>query len=115
MFNYIFSFILGGLITTSIIAFENSGHPLISRLAALFPVFTWLSYLFIGKLQGPKEVALHSKFVLLGTIFCWIPYMLIIIYLSPKIGATKTIILAILSFIVLAIIYIYIIKTFKLF
>lgn len=103
---YIFSFILGGLITTAIIYFEVSGFPLLSRLAALFPIFTWLSYLFIGKLSGAQEVSRHSLFVLLGTIFAWIPYMLTIYFLAPKIGSAKAIIVAIALFLILALIFI---------
>ena len=66
MFQYIFTFIVGGIITTSIVYFESGGFPLLSRLAALVPVFTWLSYLFIGEISGPKEVSSHALFVLLG-------------------------------------------------
>ncbi len=103
---YFFSFLIGGLITLAIVYFEASGQPLISRLAALFPVFTWLSYLFIGKLSGPEAVSKHSLFVLLGTIICWIPYMLAIWYLAPKIGSTKAIISGVVIFLVLALIFV---------
>lgn len=103
---YIFTFILGGLITTLIVYFEASGFPLLPRLAALFPVFTWLSYLFIGKLAGAQEVSKHSLFVLLGTVVAWMPYMLTIYFLAPRIGSTKAIILAIAVFLVLAFIFV---------
>jgi len=39
-----------------------------SRLAALFPVFTWLSYLFIGRSQGGEAVSSQALFVLLGRL-----------------------------------------------
>ncbi len=107
---YLYSFIVGGLITTAIVFFEASGFPLLSRLAALFPVFTWMSYLFIGQLKGAKEVSSHSLFVLLGTIVAWIPYMLTIYYLAPRIGATKAILVGIGVFLVLALVYIYFYK-----
>lgn len=103
---YIFSFILGGLITTAIVYLELSGFPLLSRLATLFPIFTWLSYLFLGKLAGGQEVSRHSLFVLLGTLVAWVPYMLIIHFLAPKIGSLKAIILAIIVFLILAFIFI---------
>ena len=98
---YIFAFLVGGLITVAITYFETSGFPLLSRLAALFPVFTWLSYLFIGKLSGPDAVSRHSLFVLLGTIAAWIPYMFTIYYFAPKIGSTRAILLGILVFFVI--------------
>jgi uncharacterized membrane protein (GlpM family) len=106
MFKNIFIFFLGGSITLAITYFENAGFPLLSRLAALFPVFTWLSYLFIGQSQGPKEVSSHSLYVLLGTLFTWAPYMLVIHFLSPRLGVTRSILVAMAVFLVLAVIFI---------
>lgn len=110
MLEYILSFLAGGTITTLIIYFENSGYPLLSRLAALFPVFTWLSYLFIGKLAGAQEVARHSLFVLLGTLCAWVPYMLTIYFFAPRMGVPKAIGLGILVFVALASVFIYFYK-----
>jgi uncharacterized membrane protein (GlpM family) len=110
MLYYIFIFAVGGLITLAITYFETSGFPLLSRLAALFPVFTWISYLFIGKLSGSEAVSKHSLFVLLGTLFAWVPYMLAIYFLAPRIGSLKAILAAILIFVVLAVIFIKIYK-----
>lgn len=107
---YLFSFIVGGLVTTLVVYFEASGQPLLSRLAALFPVFTWLSYLFIGKISGGESISSHSLFVLLGTLFSWVPYMLVIYFLAPKIGSVKAVILAVFVFLVLAFIFIKIYK-----
>ncbi|MBI2639884.1 MAG: GlpM family protein [Candidatus Sungbacteria bacterium] len=103
---YFFAFLAGGFITVAIIYFETSGHLLVSRLAALFPVFTWLSYLFIGKLSGGEAVSQHALFVLLGTIIAWLPYMFVIYYFAPKFGVVKAIALGILVFLVLAFVFI---------
>lgn len=101
---YLFYFVIGGLITTLIVILERAGLGLLSRLAALFPIFTWLAYLFIGT---PKEVVSHAKFVLLGTLFAWVPYMLTIIYLSSKIGVYRAVLAAIAVFIITALIFSY--------
>ncbi|MDP3935047.1 MAG: GlpM family protein [Candidatus Giovannonibacteria bacterium] len=106
MLNYVFAFFAGGAITIAITYFETSGFPTISRLAALFPIFTWLSYLFIGKLSGAEAVSRHALFVLFGTIVAWLPYMFMIYFFAPKIGATKSVFLGIIVFIVLALIFI---------
>ena len=106
MIEYIFAFFIGGIITVLIVYFEASGFPLLSRLAALFPIFTWLSYLFIGKLAGAKAVSQHALFVLLGTIVAWLPYMLVIYYFAPKIGSDKAVLLGLLVFIILAVLFI---------
>ena len=99
---YPFYFITGGVVTTAIVALEESGMPLLSRLAALFPVFTWLAYLFIGSQGAAQEVAAHAKFVLTGTIVSWIPYMLCIIYFAPRLGVTKAVLVSIAVFVVVA-------------
>lgn len=106
MIEYIFAFLVGGLITLLITYLEANGSPKLSELAALFPIFTWVSYLFIGKLAGASQVSRHSLFVLLGTLFAWVPYMLIIYYFAPRIGATKAIILGLAVFLILAGIFI---------
>ncbi len=104
--NYIFAFLVGGIVTVAITYFEISGFPLLSRLAALFPIFTWLSYLFIGRLDNGKAVSEHALFVLLGTIAAWLPYMFVIYYFAPKIGSDKAVFLGLLVFIILAVFYI---------
>jgi uncharacterized membrane protein (GlpM family) len=103
---YIFAFLVGGTITTLITYFEVSGFPLLSRLATLFPVFTWLSYLFIGKLSGPEVTSKHALFVLLGTIVAWLPYMFVIYYFAPKIGSGKAIAFGLIVFVVLALVFV---------
>lgn len=102
---YIFSFFIGGGITLAIVYFEATGAPLVSRLAALFPIFTWLSYIFIGQISGPEAVSKHSLFVLIGTLVAWVPYMLVIYFLAPKVGSVKAIIAGIVTFLVLATIF----------
>ncbi len=106
MVEYIFAFLVGGVVTVLITYFETSGFPLLSRLAALFPIFTWLSYLFIGRLSGAEAVSKHALFVLLGTIVAWLPYMLVIYYFAPKIGSGKAVMLGLLVFIILAAVFI---------
>lgn len=102
MKEYIFSFIVGGCLTTSIVYFEVNGFYLLSRIAALFPLFTWLSYLFIGSLTDTMRVAYHTRFVLLGTLCAWVPYMLFIYFFVNRLGTVKTIMIAIVIFLFLA-------------
>lgn len=104
--DYLYAFFAGGVVTVIITYFEINGFPLVSRLAALFPVFTWMSYLFIGKLDSGKAVSQHAMFVLLGTIFAWLPYMFVIYYFSPRIGSDKAVMLGLVVFIILAVVFI---------
>ncbi len=103
MKNLIIYFITGGLFTTLIVYLEESGFRLLSGFMALIPVFTLISYIFIGQSQGGLAVSQHAKFVLWGTIVSWIPYMITVVYLAPKIGPNKAIAIGMLVFFVLAI------------
>jgi len=104
--NLIIYFITGGVVTTLIVVLEESGQTMLSGFATLIPVFTLVAYFFIGQTKGGVAVAQHAKFVLVGTLTSWVPYMLAIAYLSPKIGPNKAILVGLAIFFVLALIYI---------
>ena len=104
--NLIIYFITGGLFTTIIVALEESGQRTLSGLATLIPVFTLVAYFFIGETKGGQAVSHHAKFVLVGTLISWVPYMLAVAYLSPKISPHKAILAGLGIFFVLALIYI---------
>jgi len=103
--NYLFYFMAGGAVVTAVVALEESGLTMLSRLAALFPIITWLSYLFIGQFAAPQQVADHATFVLFGTLVSWVPYMATIIYFSPRVGVLKAVALALAVFVVIAAIF----------
>lgn len=115
MKNIIIYFITGGLFTTLIVFLEESGFRLLSGLMALIPVFTLISYIFIGQSQGGLAVSQHAKFVLSGTIISWIPYMIAVIYLAPKIGPHKAIAIGMIVFFILAITFLAITSHYNLF
>src|SRR3989344_9472409 len=113
--NFIIYFVTGGIFTTLIVALEESNNRLLSGFATLIPVFTLVAYLFIGQSKGGVAVGQHAWFVLVGTIVSWIPYMLAVAYLSPRIGPHKAILIGLAVFFVLALSYIAIVSHFKLF
>ena len=104
--NLVIYFITGGLITTMIVVLEGIGQRTLSALATLIPVFTLVAYFFIGQTQGGKAVGQHAKFVLVGTLISWVPYMLVVAYLAPKIGPNRAILAGLAVFFVLALVYI---------
>ncbi|MFH1620463.1 MAG: hypothetical protein ABIB04_00040 [Patescibacteria group bacterium] len=106
---YLVYFLTGGIVTAAIVALENSGSRLVSGFAALMPVFTLVAYFFIGESKGGTAVAQHAWLVLLGTIFAWIPYMLMVALLAPKLGSQKAILSGLVIFFILAGIYLFII------
>ncbi len=113
--NLIIYFITGGLFTTLIVALEESGQRTLSGLATLIPIFTLVAYFFIGQAQGSEAVSQHAKWVLAGTLVSWVPYMLAVAYLSPKIGSHNAILVGLAVFFVLALIYIAVASHFELF
>ncbi len=104
--DYLIAFFTGGTITAAVVALQSAGYPTLSGVAALFPIVTWLSYIFIGELSGAAAVSKHSLFVLLGTLIAWTPYMATIYYLSPRIGVNKAIVVALVVFFIVAFIYV---------
>jgi len=104
--NLLIYFFTGGLVTTLIVVLEEKGQTTLSGFATLIPVFTLVAYFFIGQTQGGKAVGQHAKFVLAGTLISWVPYMLVVAYLAPKLGPNKAIIAGLSVFFVLALIYI---------
>jgi uncharacterized membrane protein (GlpM family) len=115
IYNLIIYFITGGLITTIIVVLEEIGQRTLSELATLIPVFTLVAYFFIGQTKGGKAVGQHAKFVLVGTLISWVPYMLVVAYLSPRIGPNKAILAGLITFFVLALIYIVVTNRFGFF
>ena len=115
IYNFLIYFITGGLFTTIIVALEESNNRLLSGFAALIPVFTLVAYFFIGQSNGGVAVGQHAWFVLVGTIISWIPYMIAVAYLSPKIGPNKAILIGLVIFFVLASLYIAVVGHLKLF
>ncbi|EKD57117.1 MAG: hypothetical protein ACD_57C00402G0001, partial [uncultured bacterium] len=88
---YLLYFVVGGIVTTVIVALEESGYRTISGIAALVPVFTLVSYYFIGASKNGMAVSQHSQFVLCGTLVAWVPYMAVVALAAPRWGANKAI------------------------
>lgn len=102
---YLVYFLAGGAVTTLIVGLEQSGHRLLSGFAALFPVFTLTAYLFIGQTRDGAAVGQHSWLVLLGTLAAWVPYMIAVALLAPRIGSAKAIPVGLGVFLVFALAY----------
>ncbi len=113
--SYLVYFLTGGIFTVLIVALEENGSRLLSGFATLMPVFTLVAYIFIGEKSGGIAVGQHAWFVLIGTIISWVPYMVLVAYLAPKIGPKYAIGAGMLGFFVLAGIYLGIVYHYHLF
>jgi uncharacterized membrane protein (GlpM family) len=108
-------FATGGIFTTLIVVLEESGHRVLSGLATLIPVFTLVAYFFIGESSGGAAVGQHAKWVLTGTLVSWVPYMLVVAALAPRVGSQKAIAAGLTVFFALALIYIAVASRLRLF
>lgn len=113
--NYALYFLTGGVVTTAIVAFEQSGNRLLSGLAALVPVFTVVSYVFIGSTEGGRAVGQHSWLVLVGTLVSWVPYMIAVALLAPRIGPLRAIPAGLAVFAFCALVYLSVVRRYGLF
>jgi len=103
--SYLVYFLTGGLFTALIVGLEESGWRLLSGYATLVPVFTLVAYVFIGESRGGAAVGQHAWFVLAGTIVSWVPYMILVATLAPRIGPKLAIVAGMTGFFILAGIY----------
>jgi len=66
----------------AIVALEESGHRTLSGLATLMPVFTLVAYFIIGEGRWRQRGQSGTrKWVLVGTLVSWVPYMFGVAYL----------------------------------
>ncbi len=112
---FLVTFLIGGTVTALIVGLEESGLRTWSGFAALVPVFTIVSYFFIGAAKDAVAVSQHSKFVLVGTLVSWVPYMAVIAYTAPKLGSNRSIGLGLLVFIVLALAFVWVVERYRFF
>ncbi|HTK03989.1 MAG TPA: hypothetical protein VL500_00210 [Candidatus Eisenbacteria bacterium] len=112
---YIIYFLTGGAVTALIVGFERSNNRLLSGLATLVPVFTVVAYLFIGDTKGGVAVSQHAWLVLFGTIASWVPYMIAVALLAPKIGPHKAIPVGLAVFLGCALAYLEVVRRYRLF
>ena len=113
--SYLVYFLTGGIFTVLIVALEENGSRLLSGFATLMPVFTLVAYIFIGETRGGAAVGQHAFFVLVGTLVSWVPYMMLVAYLSPRFGAKTGILAGLALFFVCAAIYLAIVAHYRLF
>ena len=103
--SYLVYFLTGGIFTVLIVYLEESNHRVLSGFATLMPVFTLVAYIFIGESRGGVAVGQNAWFVLVDTIVSWIPYMLLVAYLAPRVGSRYAIAAGLAGFFALSTIY----------
>ncbi len=111
--NILIYFVAGGLVTTAIVLLEESGHRLLSGFATLMPVFTLIAYFFVGESRGGKALSEHAELVLAGTLVAWVPYMVTVIVLAPRVSIYKAIGAGLLVFFACALVFLLLTQHFR--
>jgi len=107
LLEYLLYFAAGGSIVTLVVYLAKQGHPFLSGIALVFPSVTMLSFYFIGRTTGSAAVVESARSALFATFIVWVPYMLVIIYLTPRFGVNSALALGVLLFLVLTFLWIY--------
>lgn len=99
-------FLAGGLTVSAGVLLANSGNSLLSGLALMFPSVTVVSYYFIGKSMGSDVAITSMKSTIASALITWLPYMLVLLYLTPKMGLNKALFFGILTFLIIGAVWI---------
>ena len=101
-------FLAGGLTVSAGILLANSGNSLLSGLALMFPSVTAVSFYFIGKSMSSEVATASMKSTLASAFIAWLPYMLVLLYLTPKLGLNKAMFFGISTFLIIGAAWIFI-------
>ena len=99
-------FLAGGLTVSGGVLLANSGNSMLSGLALMFPSVTAVSFYFIGKSTGSEIAAASIKSTIAGALIAWLPYMLVMLYLTPKMGLNKAMFFGIITYLIIGAVWI---------
>lgn len=94
-------FIAGGVTVTAAVLLAEIGNPFLSGIAIMFPGITVISYYFIGKIAGAACVSTSIKSIITAALIVWLPYMLTLAYLAPRMGVNKALVFSIRVFLII--------------
>ena len=94
-------FIAGGVSVSAGVLLANSGNTLLSGLAIMFPAITVSTYYFVGRAAGSEVVAESIKSTLASAIIVWLPYMFVLLYLTPKLGVNKAMFFSVITYLII--------------
>ncbi len=110
MYKYILYFLVSGAVITGSILLAEIGQPFLGGLLLVLPNMSIIAFYFINVAAGKSSALVAAKSSLLGTIIVWPIYMLLLLYLIPKIGVNKALLYGVMCSIVLAIIFVFFCK-----
>jgi len=100
-YSIVLYFLAGGLTVSAGILLASSGNSLLSGIALMFPSVTAVSFYFIGKSVSPEVTTASIKSTIASAFIAWLPYMLVLLYLTPKMGLNKAMFFGISTFLII--------------
>jgi uncharacterized membrane protein (GlpM family) len=102
-------FIMGGIVVSATVFIGGEGKGLLAAFIALFPSITVTTFLIIYLESGLSATLSYAKGLVLLTP-AWILYLLVFIYLGPRIGFAQAMVLGISLYILASFIIIRIVE-----
>jgi uncharacterized membrane protein (GlpM family) len=99
--SFIFYFMLGGTIVSLVTFIGSQGKGLLAAFVATFPIMTVLTFALIYNKAGQAATVNYAK----GLLFMtppWIVYVFCLIFLLPRLGFVKSLIVGVTTYMVLA-------------
>jgi len=110
--NFLLNFLLGGTIVSVASLIGSQGKGLLAAFVATFPTMTVLTFSMIYSKSGYAPTVSYAKGLLLMTP-PWIVYVLCLIFLLPRCGFVKALIIGIVTYMALAGVASIVMKHFK--
>ena len=98
---FILHFILGGTIVSVVTFLGSQGKGILAAFVATFPIMTALTFALVYSKAGQIATVNYAK----GLLFMtppWIIYVLCLIFLLPRWGFVKSLIVGVLTYMILA-------------
>lgn len=98
---FILYFILGGAIVSVVTFIGSQGKGLLAAFVATFPTMTVLTFSLIYSKAGQAATANYAKGLLMMTP-PWIIYVLCLLFLLPRWGFARALVVGVLAYMALA-------------
>ena len=99
--SFILHFMIGGTIVSLVTFIGSQGRGLLAAFVATFPTMTVLTFTLVYTKSGHVATLNYAKGLLLMTA-PWVIYVLCLIFLLPRWGFVKSLIVGVLTYMILA-------------
>lgn len=99
--SFLLNFILGGTIVSVVSFIGSQGKGLLAAFVAIFPTMTVLTFILIYNKAGQAATMHYAK----GLIYLtppWIVYVLCLMFLMPRWGFVKSLIIGVVAYMALS-------------